>query len=734
MRRLPLTLGAALLAAAAPAVRAQCVPGGSSGFDFAPAGRVLYASNFSGEKDFPAALELKAGAIEVSLWEGRRALKASSPSALLIPLAEQLPEQFTLEVDVVNRNTKQVGAHTLKIYGGRAALSDFATGSTRVNVGTVFWEVSGGGASSQGQMPEGTSDECVGQLMTVRLSVDGPRLKVYADGRRLATIPNAQFLRARGIILALEGRDPDDNAVYVSSIRLAGGAPAPAPGGPVVTNPQMPAATTTTPTAATPTSATISAAPTTTAPKTTTPTTSSGAVSATTTATPMTQPASAKTGLVASTPLTAPTAVSAEYVGAGRFAIAWSPVVGAAEYEVYAKSSACDCKISMPPVTDTTYVPQGTLDYPGPISISVRALDGGGGVSPNSTPVIVRTPRHWGAYRITVNEVRVNRETLDDPMQIDGKRDEIIVSAYVQEYDRDGNRVGQGSVSETKVHGDVDAPAWATATSPQVRIKAGSASQLGGLKTGDVIAPSGQPTTISFPLKVWEGILREEGITLSIVPIVWEVDRPPSWEYKPLGNPGQSLLMSVGQVATKRIRPALTGAGQLTTAALDALRRLSTSQYNVAPLWAVQAAMTKGFQASIPLITRYNIRSDTLEALAAQRSAAFGSFYQALGTMNLTSPFTNDIASGLTQFYNTWSPTLMLLLNHNDRPIGLSSTGGQTRLIPTILKLDFESVEGLLAAGSLNPAGPGIIEVRYRDEIVGGNGDYSIFLKVERLQ
>ena len=437
--------------------------------------------------------------------------------------------------------------------------------------------------------------------------------------------------------------------------------------------------------------------------------------------------------MAASTPLSAPTGVSAEYVGAGRFAIAWSPVPGAAEYEVYAKSSVCDCRVSLAGLTDTTDVPQGALDYPGPISIYVRARDGGGGVSPGSAPVIVSTPRHWGAYRVTVNGVRVNRETLDDPMQIDGKRDEIIVSAYLQEYDRDGNRIGQGGVAETKVHGDINAAAWSTATSPQVRIKAGSASALGGLKTGDVIGPSGQPTTISFPLLVWEGILREEGVTVSIVPIVWEVDRPPSWQYKPLGNPGLSLLMSVGQTASRRIRPSLTGGAQMTAAALAQLRALFTANYNVAPLWAVHAAMTRGFQASIPLITRYNIPADTLAALAAQRSAAFGSFYQALGMMNLTSPFTGDIANGLTQFYNTWSPTLMLLLNHADRPIGLSLVNGQTRLFPHIVKLDFESVEGLLAAGGLGTAGPGIIEVRYQDTIAGGNGDYSILLKVERL-
>jgi len=403
---------------------------------------------------------------------------------------------------------------------------------------------------------------------------------------------------------------------------------------------------------------------------------------------------------------------------------------------VYVNTAACpNCRVSIPPVTDTVYVPQAAFDYQGAVSVYVRALDGGGGVSPNSAPVaLMPTPRHWGEYRVTVNSVRVNRETLDDPAQIDGKRDEIVVTASVQVYDPEGNSVGQG-LAETKVHGDINAAAWSTANSPQLRIKAGSASALGGLRTGDVIAPSGAPTAISLPLLVWEGILREDGVTVEIVPLVWEVDRPPSWQYEPLGNPGLSFLMSVGKLASKRIRPVLASGGALTSSALEQLRQVSlSSPVKVAPLWAVQAALTKGYLASVPLITSYHIRSDTLEVLAAARSQAFSSLYQALGTMNLTSPVTAEIAGGLSQFYNTWAPTLLLLLNHMDRPIGISAAGGQTRLIPHIIKLDFESVEGLLAAGSLYSAGPGMIEVRYKDEIAGGNGDYSIFLKIERLR
>ena len=57
----------------------------------------------------------------------------------------------------------------------------------------------------------------------VRLLVDGEKLKLYADERRLASVPNAKFLRATGLVVALAGRDDADNAVYVTSVRVSGG-------------------------------------------------------------------------------------------------------------------------------------------------------------------------------------------------------------------------------------------------------------------------------------------------------------------------------------------------------------------------------------------------------------------------------------------------------------------------------------------------------------------------------
>ena len=112
-----LMAGALAIALVAPAaVEAQCYAAREgSPYDFAAAAGNLFATDFEGDPvgEFPAGLEYKAGSLEVATWQGRKALKASSQSAFVIPLAAPLPASFTVEIGVVNRNTKQVGAETI---------------------------------------------------------------------------------------------------------------------------------------------------------------------------------------------------------------------------------------------------------------------------------------------------------------------------------------------------------------------------------------------------------------------------------------------------------------------------------------------------------------------------------------------------------------------------------------------------------------------------------------------
>jgi outer membrane protein OmpA-like peptidoglycan-associated protein len=159
--------------------------------------------------------------MEVVELEGVRALKASDASGFVVPLPEVLPQKFTLEIDVINRNSMGVGAQSIKVYGGTAAKTDVDTERTRVSYGHTGWDVTGGGTTSQGNFTSEEAQAYMGQLVSVRVLGDGNYIKLYADGRRLANIPNANFMRGKGIFVAMEGRDAESNAVYITSIRIA---------------------------------------------------------------------------------------------------------------------------------------------------------------------------------------------------------------------------------------------------------------------------------------------------------------------------------------------------------------------------------------------------------------------------------------------------------------------------------------------------------------------------------
>ena len=192
-------------------------------YDFIPGQRTLFYTDFTDEEvgNFPRRLQFKTGSMEVVELDGQRALKASDPSGLVIPLPEMLPPRFTVEIDVINRNSMSAAAHTIKIYGGTAAKTDVDQERTRAAYGHLGWDVMGGGTQTQASFTSTEAESFKGQPVSVRLLGDGPYLKLYADGRRLANIPNANFMRGKGIFLALEGRDSESGAVYVTRIRVA---------------------------------------------------------------------------------------------------------------------------------------------------------------------------------------------------------------------------------------------------------------------------------------------------------------------------------------------------------------------------------------------------------------------------------------------------------------------------------------------------------------------------------
>jgi outer membrane protein OmpA-like peptidoglycan-associated protein len=209
--------GAASAASTAPASRKEW-----ANYDFVPGARTIFFTDFTEDQvgNFPKRLTFKTGQMEVvELDGGQRALKASSPSELLVPLPEALPQKFTIELDVINRNSMGVGANTFEVTGG-GPLNDGKF--TEIGWGHNGLWVSGGGVERMSiQAKYEDKKRYEGHPASFRILADGPALKLYADEKRIANIPTANFQRGHMLVLSLQGRDDENNAVYVTRIRVA---------------------------------------------------------------------------------------------------------------------------------------------------------------------------------------------------------------------------------------------------------------------------------------------------------------------------------------------------------------------------------------------------------------------------------------------------------------------------------------------------------------------------------
>jgi OOP family OmpA-OmpF porin len=190
-------------------------------YDFVPGQRTIFFTDFTEDEvgNFPQRLEFKTGSMEVVEFEGgQRALKASSSSDLIIPLPEALPQKFTIEIDVISRNSRGVAANTFELAGGKDIRDDKFT---QIGWGHNGFGMSGGGVSMDVQATDAQVQRYIGKPASIRLLADGKALKLYADEKRLANVPNASFKRDKALFLRLQARDDDKDAVYVTRIRVA---------------------------------------------------------------------------------------------------------------------------------------------------------------------------------------------------------------------------------------------------------------------------------------------------------------------------------------------------------------------------------------------------------------------------------------------------------------------------------------------------------------------------------
>lgn len=210
----------------------------------------------------------------------------------------------------------------------------------------------------------------------------------------------------------------------------------------------------------------------------------------------------------------------------------------------------------------------------------------GGSTASASPPYGSAPPPASGRYRVTINGIHVNGETWDTALQTDGKGDEIFVLVDLRYLNAGGNPVGPSTQITTAIYGDTNGfPS---------RIKAGTRSPQGGIRTGDNIpdgsapwARFGLPQPSRLPLFVWEGTLTDGRDGVLIVPAIWEQDSTDRF-VAPF-NQVAGAIGSVASVAGSTLKPLwdLWNSGVVDTAAFNAFVFGITGPAGLSPTFSI---------------------------------------------------------------------------------------------------------------------------------------------------
>jgi len=157
--------------------------------------------------------------------DGVRMFKASKHTEVLVSLLEPLPQDFTVEVELVPKESGPPPDLTLE---GTAAI-DQGTGSAH-----LLWQADGylgiiGGAQDnyESPMPDDLKVTMPGAPTQVALSVAGNSIKLYSNGRRLYTLSGRTFARGKILRVTLGAENDTELAVYLAGLRIATNAPPP---------------------------------------------------------------------------------------------------------------------------------------------------------------------------------------------------------------------------------------------------------------------------------------------------------------------------------------------------------------------------------------------------------------------------------------------------------------------------------------------------------------------------
>ena len=211
-------------ASAATPATAKADPKVWDNYDFVPGNRLIFVTDFSEDRvgNFARGLKFVGGQMDVVERDGIKVLRATERSEFRIPVGKQLPQRFTLEIDVIAPPVPCCGYEVFSVEGG-------LTRTRSAQSAEIHWHpngtvIIGGGTdlgNSQINIPEALRPSLMGQPVHVRILMDSAYLKMYVNERRMYNIPELHFFRDSVIRMAVFGGSEDKMAVFITSIRVA---------------------------------------------------------------------------------------------------------------------------------------------------------------------------------------------------------------------------------------------------------------------------------------------------------------------------------------------------------------------------------------------------------------------------------------------------------------------------------------------------------------------------------
>jgi len=200
---------------------------------FVPGTRVLYDLNVPpppppppGQPPKPRpGIRVQKGAWAPVQKDGRRMFKAARQTELLVSLLEKLPQDFTVELELVPKECCPPPDLTLE---GTAAVDQGPRSAHLLWQADGAVAVIGGGGTQdnyESPMPDDFKVTMPGAPTHVALSVEGSTIKLYTNGRRLYTLTGRTFVRGKVLRVSLGAQNDTDQAVYLAALRIATNSP-----------------------------------------------------------------------------------------------------------------------------------------------------------------------------------------------------------------------------------------------------------------------------------------------------------------------------------------------------------------------------------------------------------------------------------------------------------------------------------------------------------------------------